>query len=119
MTDADPLGPSPWVRAAMGTALLAVLAEEPLHGYAIAERLAQRGLGRPKGGSLYPLLNTLEQQGAVEASWAQSDSGPGRRTYRLTDAGRQRLAQERDDWQRLVAALGTDSPAAQHQEDAQ
>ena len=118
MTDADPLWPTPWVRAAMGTALLAVLAEEPLHGYAIAERLAERGLGRPKGGSLYPLLNSLEQQGAIAASWSQGDSGPGRRTYRLTDVGRERLSWERDDWHRLVAALEPSSPAAHSQEDA-
>lgn len=77
MTDADPLWPTPWVRAAMGTALLAVLAEEPLHGYAIAERLAERGLGRPKGGSLYPLLNSLEQQGAIAASWSRATAAPG------------------------------------------
>ena len=118
MTDADPLWPTPWVRAAMGTALLAVLNEEPLHGYAIAERLAERGLGRPKGGSLYPLLNSLEQQGAVEASWSQGDSGPGRRTYRLTGAGRERLSREREDWHRLVATLEPSSPAAHSQEDA-
>jgi len=105
----------PWVRAALGTAVLACLEEEDLHGYAIAEHLEQRGLGRPKGGSLYPLLSSLEAAGSLEASWVQGERGPGRRTYRLTDAGRTRLAEERASWTGLVAALGPamDSSAAE------
>ena len=77
--------PAPWVRAVLGTGVLAVLADEDLHGYAITERLAQRGLGRPRGGSLYPLLESLQQDGAIEASWTEGEKGPGRRTYRLTE----------------------------------
>ena len=105
MNDLDPQWPLPWVRAALGTGVLACLAEEDLHGYAIAEQLEQRGLGRPKGGSLYPLLSSLEAAGSLEASWVQGERGPGRRTYRLTDAGRARLSEERAAWRRLVAAL--------------
>lgn len=103
--DVDSRWPLPWVRAVLGTAVLAVLEGEELHGYAIAERLAQRGLGRPKGGSLYPLLGSLEQVGAVEAAWVQSERGPGRRTYRLTATGHARLSEERADWERLIATL--------------
>lgn len=99
--------PTPWVRAALGTAVLASLEDGPLHGYAIALRLEERGFGRPRGGSLYPLLNTLESTGAVTAAWSEGDSGPGRRSYALTDEGRRRLARERTDWSALVAALGS------------
>ncbi|WP_147916704.1 PadR family transcriptional regulator [Ruania zhangjianzhongii] len=102
----DPRWPTPWVRAALGTATLAVLSDGPLHGYGIAVTLAERGFGRPKGGSLYPLLATLEAEGAVTAIWAQGASGPGRKTYALTDAGRARLAQERASWSHLVEELG-------------
>ena len=102
----DPQWPTPWVRAALGTATLAVLDEGPLHGYGIAVALQQRGFGRPKGGSLYPLLATLEADGAVTAIWAQGANGPGRKTYDLTDAGRARLVQERASWSHLVAELG-------------
>ncbi len=98
--------PAPWVRAVLGTAVLAALEDGPLHGYAIAVVLADRGLGRPKGGSLYPLLATLESEGAVLATWVQGESGPGRRTYALTDTGRARLAGERRQWSALVSALG-------------
>lgn len=102
----EPRWPTPWLRAALGTATLAVLSESPLHGYGIAVALQERGLGRPKGGSLYPLLATLEAEGAVTAVWAQGASGPGRKTYALTDTGRERLAAERASWAELVDALG-------------
>lgn len=102
----DPLWPTPWVRATLGTATLAVLSDGPLHGYGIAVTLAERGFGRPKGGSLYPLLATLEADGAVTAIWAPGASGPGRKTYALTDTGRTRLAQERASWRHLVEELG-------------
>lgn len=106
MADLAREGPAPWVRAVLGTGVLAVLADEDLHGYAITERLAQRGLGRPRGGSLYPLLESLQQDGAVEASWTEGEKGPGRRTYRLTEHGRARLLEERAALQGLVDALG-------------
>lgn len=100
-----PRWPTAWTRAALGTAILAAVEHGPLHGYGIAAALERRGFGRPKGGSLYPLLATLEGDGALEATWEQADSGPGRRTYTLTDAGRRRLAEERHAWVELAAAL--------------
>lgn len=102
----SPRWPAPWVRAALGTAVLATLEDGPLHGYGIAAALQERGFGRPKGGSLYPLLTTLEENGTLSAVWEQGESGPGRRTYHLTEAGRERLASERHDWHRLAGALG-------------
>lgn len=83
----EPRWPSPWVRAALGTAILAALEGGPLHGYGIAVALQGRGFGRPKGGSLYPLLTALENDGAVTAAWEQGASGPGRKTYASPTAG--------------------------------
>ena len=110
MDDVEPLWPLPWVRAAMGTAVLACLEREELHGYAIAERLAARGFGRPKGGSLYPLLSALEESDAVAASWVQGEKGPGRRSYVITELGRSRLSSERASWAGLTAALHGNQP---------
>ena len=101
----EPRWPSPWVRAALGTAILAALEGGPLHGYGIAVALQGRGFGRPKGGSLYPLLTKLESDGAVTATWEQGASGPGRKIYALTDTGRTRLEQERSSWHELAGAL--------------
>ena len=109
MADLDREWPASWVRAVLGTGVLAVLADEDLHGYAITERLARRGLGRPRGGSLYPLLETLQQDGVIEATWTEGGRGPGRRTYRLTATGRTRLQEELAALDGLVAALGARS----------
>ncbi len=75
-------------RAARGNvrnAVLALLAEEPQHGYAVIGQLAERsgGLWRPSPGSVYPVLGQLEEEGLVT-----SDESGGRKVFALTDAGR-------------------------------
>lgn len=110
--DPTPEWPAPWVRAALSTAVLAALQEAPQHGYGIAVALERRGFGRPRGGSLYPLLGDLEDDGLISASWAESAGGPRRRVYQLTGAGHRRLHEDRDRWQALIDALGERPPAA-------
>ncbi len=101
--DLAPVFPGPWVRALLPTAVLACVDAGPLHGYAIAQALGALGLGVPKGGSLYPALARLEEDGALEAVWVPGPSGPARREYTLTARGRERLERERA----LLAALTT------------
>lgn len=88
------------------TGVLSVLARQPLHGYGIAIALSERGLGRPRGGSLYPTLAALEESELIAASWQPGDAGPGRRIYELTGKGRSKLESEREMWAALVAVLG-------------
>ncbi len=71
----------------LGVCVLQVLAEGETYGYAIAARLAEAGLGTVKGGTLYPLLTRFEDQGLVDVQWKAGEAGPGRKYYRLTDAG--------------------------------
>jgi PadR family transcriptional regulator PadR len=97
--------PASWVRAALDVAVLAALADGPLHGYAIAQDLAAHEFGLLKGGSLYPVLGRLEDAGALEATWVEGHGGPGRREYALTDAGRQRLDDELAAWQALSKTM--------------
>ena len=110
MTDAQ--WPLPWVRAALDLAVLASLTEAPLHGYAIAQSLDAHGFGLLKGGSLYPVLNRLEEAGDVEAAWVEGQGGPGRREYELTRSGRDRLAREMASWRELGETLTTMSTGA-------
>jgi len=75
--------------------ILAALSKEPLHGYAIAQRLAEEGahLGAPPDHSgIYRLLRSMEKRGLVTSRLAQSEAGPARREYVL--AGRGRLCLE-------------------------
>lgn len=111
MSDA-PSWPGPWVRAALDLAVLTSLTEGRLHGYAIAQALAEHGFGLLKGGSLYPVLNRLEEAGDVEATWTEGQGGPGRREYELTAAGRDRLDRELASWRELGDTLTTMSRGA-------
>lgn len=101
--------PAAWSRTALPTAILAVLRGGPRHGYTLATELEGRGFGRPRGGSLYPLLGRLEEDGLIASTWEPSQTGPGRRTYRLTAQGTARLDQERAQWAALVTALTQDT----------
>lgn len=97
--------PLPWVRASLELAVLGCLLDAPLHGYGIAQQLEQRGFGRLKGGSLYPVLSHLEQAGHVETAWEQGAVGPGRKNYSITKAGRDFFAAGLTQWKTLTAAL--------------
>lgn len=112
MTD-TPRWPTAWIRAGLDLAVLASLTSGPLHGYAIAQELAAQGFGVLKGGSLYPVLNRLEEARSVEAVWVEGSGGPGKREYHLTAAGRERLYAELAQWRDLASTLtdmaGTDT----------
>ncbi|RMD20540.1 MULTISPECIES: PadR family transcriptional regulator [Corynebacterium] len=102
--------PQPWIRAFMSAAVLRCLADGPAHGYAIAQSLESLGFGRPKGGSLYPVLGKLENADLIEAHWAPSESGPGRKTYSITTKGKAELFDYGTQLDQLRAAL-RDGPA--------
>ena len=78
----------------MRVAILAVLADEPLNGYQVIQQIAERtdGAWRPSPGSVYPTISQLEDEGLIEG-----DDERGRRTLRLSDAGREYLSTHADE----------------------
>ncbi|MEI5099246.1 PadR family transcriptional regulator [Streptomyces sp. PmtG] len=110
--------PAAWTRAALPLCLLGVLdTEERGYGYALLGRLAEAGLTGVKAATLYPALTRLQEEGAVEIEWGAGDGGPGRKYYRITEAGRLRLRRERDAWQAFtgaVAALAAPADGTAH-----
>lgn len=96
---------SGWLRGVLPLALAAVLAQGDQHGYALVQQLAAHGFGTIRGGALYPVLGRMETDGLVEARWEPGEGGPGRKVYRLTDAGRARLLEEAADWQRFSGSM--------------
>jgi len=87
--------------------VLRVLSTEPLHGYAIAQRihtLSREELSVEEG-SLYPALQKLLLKGWVSASAAISDTGRAVREYRITRAGERQLESERANYRRLTKAI--------------
>jgi len=88
--------------------ILRTLQSEPMHGWAIAERIQQisEDVLQVNQGSLYPALHRLEHQGWIEAEWAVSELGRRAKYYRLTVSGRRQLAVEASEWERMSAAIG-------------
>jgi PadR family transcriptional regulator PadR len=88
--------------------VLRVLSSQPLHGYAIAQRIHQ--LSREEltveEGSLYPALQKLLVKGWVKAAWRESDSGRQVREYRITVSGRKQLDAELAEYRRMTNAIG-------------
>jgi DNA-binding PadR family transcriptional regulator len=80
-------------RGAVGASILTLLAERPMHGYELIAALDERSGGRwtPSPGTIYPALGRLEHRGLIT-----SIDDDGKRRFELTDAGRQRLAEQRD-----------------------
>ena len=87
--------------------ILKAVAIEPVHGYAIAQRLEQvsRGVVQVPEGSLYPALHRLELRGVLKAAWGLSDNNRRAKFYRLTAEGKKRLNTESQRWTRLSAAV--------------
>ncbi|WP_244301216.1 PadR family transcriptional regulator [Leucobacter insecticola] len=79
--------PSEWLRGVLGPAILSILSEGEAYGYLIAQRLEQGGLGRAKGGTLYPLLSRYESAGLLASSWREGEGGPGRKFFTITGEG--------------------------------
>jgi transcriptional regulator len=79
-----------------------------MHGYAISERVEQisREVLRIEAGSLYPALHRMEEAGWIRSEWDVSDNNRRARFYTITAAGRRRLAEEEEHWNRLLLAVG-------------
>jgi PadR family transcriptional regulator, regulatory protein PadR len=78
-----------------------------LHGYGVLLRIEQISGGALtiEQGALYPALYRLELQGLLDSEWGISDNNRRAKFYRLTAAGRKRLRQDTESWQRLVTAM--------------
>jgi PadR family transcriptional regulator, regulatory protein PadR len=87
--------------------ILRILLRDSLHGYAIAQRLKDisRDVFQVGESSLYPALQRLLLNGYVQAEWRPSENNRRARYYSLTPAGRKQLVAEREEFDRLVAAI--------------
>jgi transcriptional regulator len=87
--------------------ILRVLQHEPMHGWAIGNRIRQLSddVLQVQQGSLYPALHKLEEQGWIDATWGESENRRRAKFYTLTAAGRRRVTEETANWQRLSAAI--------------
>jgi transcriptional regulator len=101
--------PSDLVQGTLDLLILKILALEPMHGFAVSQRLSQVSGDtlQVSDGSLYPALHKLEQNGWITAEWKTSELGRRAKFYSLTPIGRKHLGKETEQWERLSSAIST------------
>src|SRR6266704_803553 len=100
--------PGDLLQGTLDLLILKSLARESMHGYGVAEWIHQTSedVLRVEEGALYPALHRLELRGLLASEWGLSENNRRAKYYRLTAAGRKRLAVEAEHWQRMTAAIG-------------
>ncbi len=100
--------PTDLVQGTVDLLIMKTIALEPLHGWAIAQRIRQLSdeILQVQQGSLYPALQRLERQGWITAEWGASENNRRARFYRLTKAGKKKLGAEEAAWERLSNGIG-------------
>jgi PadR family transcriptional regulator PadR len=100
--------PTDLVQGTLALLILKTIANQPMHGWAISQRIRQlsKEVLQVNQGALYPTLHRLEQNGWIKAKWGDSDNNRRAKFYSLTPAGRKYLEKEEANWQRLSTAIG-------------
>ncbi len=96
-----------WLHGVLDLCVLGALVDGEGHGYGLIQRLETSGLGRVKGGTLYPVLARLEQAGLVVAQWRAGEHGPGRKYYSLTEVGVDFLWSQAQAWRAFTESTNT------------
>lgn len=96
-----------WLRGVLDLCVLALLRDQESYGYALAQALEAAGLGAIQGGTLYPVLLRLQKTGLVQTRWQTGPSGPARKYYRITAAGREALRRDGADWLTFAGVVGS------------
>jgi len=101
--------PTDLVQGTLDLLILKILALEPQHGWAIAQRIRQMSGEVLQVGqsALYPALHKLERQGWITSKWDVSDTNRRAKYYSLTRIGRKAVTEEAANWERLSAAIST------------
>jgi PadR family transcriptional regulator, regulatory protein PadR len=101
--------PTDLMQGTLDLLILKILALQPLHGWALSQRLKQISgeVLQVSDGSLYPALHKLELQGWIRAEWKPTENNRRAKFYSLTRLGKRRLEEERASWERISAAISS------------
>jgi PadR family transcriptional regulator PadR len=84
--------------------ILRIVAARQVYVADVLKRLSATEFATQEG-TLYPLLSKMRRDGLVDYEWQESGAGPPRKYYKLTDKGRQQLAELDEYWARLNATI--------------
>ena len=99
--------PADLVQGTLDLLILKIIALEPMHGWAISQRLSQvsSDVLKVSEGSLYSALHKLQHEGWITAEWKPSENNRRAKFYALTRIGRKQLETEAANWRRLSVAI--------------
>jgi PadR family transcriptional regulator len=99
--------PPDLVQGTLNLLVLRILDLEPMHGWALGQRLRQMSgdVLQVSEGSLYPALHKLEHEGLISSEWRATEHNRRAKFYALTARGRKALRHEADEWERLASAI--------------
>jgi len=109
MTESKPEKQQDLLLGTLDMMILKAVALGPLHGYGVLLRIQQIS-GQElviQQGSLYPALYRLEHRGAITSEWGESENNRRAKYYSLTAAGRERLEEETEKWNRMADIIGS------------
>lgn len=97
--------PSQMLKGMLEGCILEIIDQQETYAYAISRELAECGFGEISEGTIYPIILRLQKKEWIEATLRQSESGPARKYYHLTAAGKAELEEFGKNWSSLEAAV--------------
>ena len=97
--------PSQMLKGTLDGCILGIISQREVYGYEISHQLSQLGFGAVSEGTIYPLLLRLERNGFLSATYRDSEQGPRRKYYALTDTGRQEFQTFVENFEELRQAV--------------
>ena len=99
--------PSQMLKGTLEGCVLAIISKSETYGYEISEQLKQYGFGKITEGTIYPLLLRLEKNNFIKAVYRESEVGPKRKYYFLTEAGKEELISFKESYRELENAVNS------------
>jgi PadR family transcriptional regulator PadR len=97
--------PSQMLKGVLEGCILKIIEQQETYGYEISQKLNQYGFGDISEGTIYPLLLRLEKRGLIVVTYRDSNTGPKRKYFRLSDSGKDELRGFKANWMELSSAV--------------